>query len=102
MTKFSVFMVVAGMCAGAGPAVAQADKQTTCMHQASVVGAVREARIARVKEPLVKSRVEARATWPESFNSAIPLVTPWIYEMNMRDVETQDLAAAWQEMCLAQ
>jgi hypothetical protein len=50
----------------------------------------------------VPAAVKAKATWPESFNTAIPLVTPWVYEMKMRDVKKNDLSAAWKEMCLAQ
>ena len=102
MVKISMLAVSAGLFVVSGPALAQADKETTCVHQASVVGAVRQARIDRVKERDVQGKVVAQATWPESFNTAIPLVTPWIYEMKMRDVKAQDLAAAWKEMCLAQ
>lgn len=97
----SVVVVVAALAA-AGPAVAASKKATDCGHQAAVVEAVRQARIERIKERDVPAHVEPKATWPDSYNTAIPLVTPWVYEMKMRDVKAQDLAAAWNEMCLAQ
>ena len=48
------------------------------------------------------TRVTANATWPQSFNTASPMVTPWVYEVKMRGVKKTDLGAAWKEMCLAQ
>ncbi len=94
--------LAAGLLATSGPAFAETKKETDCSYQADVVGAVRQARIDRVNERSVKAKVTAEATWPENYNNAIPLVTPWVYEMKMRDVKEQDLAAAWKELCLAQ
>lgn len=85
-----------------GPGLAASKKETSCSHQAAIVAAVQQARLDRVKERAVPEAVKAQATWPESFNTAIPLVTPWVYQMKMRDVKKNDLAAAWKEMCLAQ
>ncbi len=85
-----------------GPSFAQSKKEIDCGHQAAVVGAVRQARIERVKEREVPAYVAEFATWPKSYNTAVPLVTPWVYEMKMRDVKKDDLAAAWNELCLAQ
>ncbi|KZY51772.1 hypothetical protein A3734_04185 [Sulfitobacter sp. HI0054] len=95
----TIFAALAAISmAVSGPALAASKKETSCMHQA----AVQQARLDRVKERQVPAAVKAKATWPESFNTAIPLVTPWVYEMKMRDVKKNDLAAAWKEMCLAQ
>jgi len=95
-----VLTVLGGLMAV--PALADAAKTESCTYQADVVEAVRQARIARVNERGVKGHVEAKATWPAQYNAAIPLVTPWVYEMKMRDVRTQDLAGAWKELCLQQ
>lgn len=88
------------LIAGAGSAASS--KAESCGFQADVVAAVQQARLDRVKETDVQARVKAAATWPEEYSTAIPLVTPWVYEMKMRDVKANDLAAAWKEMCLAQ
>ena len=99
MMKPIAMAVAAVLLMTSGPSFAASKKATDCGHQAAVVGAVQKARIERVKERKVAEHV---ATWPESYNTAIPLVTPWVYEMKMRDLKKQDLAAAWNEMCLAQ
>ena len=39
-------------------------------------------------------------TWPENYNAAIPLITPWVYEQKMRDVRNKDLGAIWNDICL--
>ena len=83
------------------PADAAGSKDADCGHQAAVVAAVQQARLDRIRERKVPQYVSARATWPARYNTAIPLVTPWVYEMRMRDVRNSDLAAAWKEMCLA-
>lgn len=100
--KKTVFAAAALGMALSGPALAASAKETSCTHQAAIVAAVQQARLDRVKERAVPQAVQAQATWPESFNTAIPLVTPWVYQMKMRDVKKNDLAAAWKEMCLAQ
>lgn len=79
-----------------------ADKAEVCGYQADVVKAIQQARLDRVRERKVQEYVLENATWPENFNTAIPLLTPWVYEMKMRDVRGQDLAEAWTELCLAQ
>ncbi len=79
-----------------------ASKAETCGYQADVVKAIQQARLDRVRERQVQAHVLENATWPENYNTAVPLLTPWVYEMKMRDVRNQDLAAAWTEMCLAQ
>ena len=95
--------VAAALCLTAVPAFAADDKTTSCAYQADVVAAVRQARIDRVKEQKVREKLLAASpSWPESYNAAIPLVTPWVYEMKRRDVVKQDLAAAWKELCLSQ
>jgi hypothetical protein len=96
------YLVMAACLTALGSPVFAGKKETDCGHQAAVVAAVQQARIDRVKERMVPAHVAASATWPERYNTAIPLVTPWVYEMKMRDVKTHDLAAAWNEMCLAQ
>ena len=99
MNKTILAALAAMSMAVSGPALAASKKEDSCMHQAAVV---QQARLDRVKEREVPAAVKAKATWPESFNTAIPLVTPWVYEMKMRDVKKNDLSAAWKEMCLAQ
>lgn len=95
--------LVAGLMLPATVSWSATDKEQDCAYQGDVVEAVRQARIARVKERKVPEHVAAtNPTWPERYNTAIPLVTPWVYEMKRRDVKSQDLAAAWIELCLQQ
>ncbi|MCX7560854.1 hypothetical protein OS190_14855 [Sulfitobacter sp. F26204] len=102
MKRFLVMAVVAASSLG-GIARAQDNaKVESCGHQATVVAAIQQARLDRVKERKVHEHVLAKATWPENFNTAIPLLTPWVYEMKMRDIREKDLAAAWTELCLQQ
>lgn len=97
-------MAVLGLTLAGGPVSAQttAEKAETCGHQAAVVAAIQQARLDRVRERQVQAYVLEKANWPENYNTAIPLLTPWVYEMKMRDVRNQDLAAAWTELCLQQ
>lgn len=102
MNKTILAALAAISMAVSGPALAASKKEESCTHQAAVVAAVQQARLNRVKEREVPATVQAQASWPDDFNTAIPLVTPWVYEMKMRDVKKSDLSAAWKEMCLAQ
>ena len=102
MNKTILAALAAISMAVSGPALAASKKEESCTHQAAVVAAVQQARLDRVKEREVPATVQAQASWPDDFNTAIPLVTPWVYEMKMRDVKKSDLSAAWKEMCLAQ
>lgn len=99
--KMRYGMILAMMAVGT-MASAQTQKQRDCGYQAAVVAQIQQARLDRVAERQVPSHVAERATWPENYNGAIPIMTPWVYEMKMRDVRTQDLSAAWKEMCLQQ
>ena len=85
------------------PVSAATQKEQDCAYQGEVVEAVRQARIARVKERQVAEHIAGtNPTWPERYNTAIPLVTPWVYEMKRRDVKSKDLASGWIELCLQQ
>ena len=100
-----VLMLALAMTVGlAAPVLAQdnAEKVESCGYQADVVAAIQTARLERVKEREVQAYVLEKATWPENFNTAIPLLTPWVYEMKMRDLRKQDLSEAWTELCLQQ
>ncbi len=102
MTKSAL---IAALLLCAAPAFAQedADKVESCGYQADVVAAVQQARLDRVDEREVKAHILAQEpAWPERFNTAIPLVTPWIYEQKRRDLRKNDYSAAWNELCLQQ
>ncbi|WP_299885169.1 hypothetical protein [uncultured Ruegeria sp.] len=87
----------------ATPLAAAETKEQSCQYQADVVAAVQQARLDRVKERDVPKAVsDTEPTWPESYNAAVPLITPWVYEQKMRDVRKKDLGAAWLELCLQQ
>lgn len=87
----------------AAPAAAQDTKEQSCKYQADVVAAIQQARLDRVKErDVVQAVADSGPTWPENYNAAIPLITPWVYEQKMRDVRNKDLGAAWLELCLQQ
>lgn len=86
----------------ATPAVAS-DPAESCGHQAAIVSALQSARRAWVKEPQVAVHILREAhSWPDTYDAAIPLIAPWVYEQSRRTLRTQDLSAAWLELCLAQ
>ncbi|MEO1107901.1 MAG: hypothetical protein AAFX90_08275 [Pseudomonadota bacterium] len=87
----------------ATPLAAAETKEQSCQYQADVVAAIQQARLDRVKERDVPQAVaDSSPTWPENYNAAVPLITPWVYEQKMRDVRKKDLGAAWLELCLQQ
>jgi len=87
----------------ASPAFADAAKEKDCGYQGDVVAAVQAARVAKVDASDVEGHVaETAPEWPEKYNAVVPVVAPWIYSMEMADVETADLSAAWNELCLSQ
>lgn len=87
----------------AAPAYAADSKQQSCQYQADVVKAIQQARLDKVKERDVPGAVAAgNPTWPENYNAAIPLITPWVYQQKMRDVRNKDLGQAWMELCVKQ
>lgn len=85
-------------------AVAAADsKEQSCAYQAQVVAAIQQARLNKVKERNVaKAVADTNPTWPDNYNKAIPLITPWVYEQKMKVIRKEDLGAAWNELCLKQ
>lgn len=86
----------------AAPAWAEDSKEVSCGYQAQVVAAIQKARLDRVKERDVPEVIAAsNPTWPENYNAAIPLITPWVYEKKMREVRDNDLGGAWNEVCMA-
>lgn len=99
MTRFALILATAAL---ATPAIAQ-DKEETCGFQAQVVAAIQQARLDRVPERDVQDHILANGPeWPENYNNAIPLITPWVYEQKRRVIRNEDLGAAWSELCLQQ
>lgn len=85
----------------ATPSLATGSDQESCAHQADIVAAIQQARLDNVAEADVGQTILAHApTWPENYNAAIPVITPWVYEQKLDDLRDQDLAAIWMEMCL--
>ena len=86
------------------PVMAQElNKEESCGYQADVVAAVQQARKDRVKERDVAEAIaKTEPEWPESFNNAIPLVAPWVYEQERKVIRKEDLSAVWLELCLQQ
>lgn len=97
------FVLAAVLAISAVPAFAQTEKEVSCQYQAQVVEAIQTARLDRVKERDVKRAVlGVDQGWPERFNAAIPLITPWVYELPMDQVRDNNLGEVWNEMCLQQ
>ncbi|MBI6629872.1 hypothetical protein JAO82_08240 [Pontibaca sp. S1109L] len=83
------------------PALATGSDKESCAHQADIVAAIQQARLNNVAEADVGQTILADPpTWPENYNAAIPVITPWVYEQNLDELRDQDLAAIWNEMCL--
>lgn len=100
MIRFAVSLSFA-LCAA--PALAQETKEESCAFQAEVVAAIQQARLDRVAERDVPAHiVELSPTWPEKYNNAIPLITPWVYEQKRRTIRNESLSDAWNELCLQQ
>jgi len=90
------------LLATATPVLAQS-KEESCGYQADVVAAIQQARLDRVRERDVPDAIAAtNPAWPDNYNAAIPLITPWVYEKKMRIIRKEDLGAAWKELCLQQ
>jgi len=99
MTRFALILATVAF---ATPAVAQ-DKEESCGYQAQVVKAIQAARLERVAERDVQEYILAQSPpWPEKYNNAIPLITPWVYEQKRRVIRNEDLGAGWNELCLQQ
>ncbi len=95
--------IAIAVAALATPLAAAESKEQSCQYQADVVAAIQKARLDKVKERDVPQAVaESSPAWPENYNAAVPLITPWVYEQKMRDVRNKDLGAAWLELCLQQ
>ena len=100
MTRFALILATAVFAA---PAFAEADKEVSCGYQAQVVRAIQQARLDRVAEREVPGHILAQSPdWPEKYNNAIPLITPWVYEQKRRVIRKEDLGDAWSELCLQQ
>ena len=100
--RFSWVLVLGLLTAPAMADEAADAKAESCGYQGDVVAAVQQARIDRVRERRVAEHIAAQDyEWPEQYNGAIPLITPWIYEMRRADLD-EDLRAVWIAGCMAQ
>ncbi|ASM73330.1 MULTISPECIES: hypothetical protein [Roseobacteraceae] len=99
-----ILMIAMFATAGMSTAALAADtKEQSCAYQAAIVAAVQAARMDGVKEQSVPETILASDhSWPEGYDAAIPIITPWVYEQKRRDLKTKDFAAAWSELCLQQ
>ena len=85
------------------PVYAAETKAQSCGYQADVVAAIQKARLDRVKEREVPKAIAAtNPGWPENYNAAIPLIAPWVYDKKRKVLKTEDLSAAWKDLCLQQ
>lgn len=83
--------------------VAADSKKQSCEYQAQVVAAIQQARLNKVKErDVAKTVLASNPSWPENYNAAIPLITPWVYEQKKSVIKDQNLSDAWMELCLQQ
>lgn len=97
------FALAVSLGLAAAPGFAKDSKEVSCDYQAQVVAAIQQARLDRVKERDVAQHIaDSDPAWPDNYNAAIPIMTPWVYEQKMRDVRKNDLSAAWKELCLQQ
>ncbi|WP_299546771.1 hypothetical protein [uncultured Tateyamaria sp.] len=97
------FAFIAAIALSTAPAFAQDSKEESCGYQAQVVGAIQQARLDRVSERDVQAHILSQDTdWPEQYNNAIPLITPWVYEQKRRVLRNESLSDAWSELCLQQ
>ena len=97
------FIVAALVASVALPALAQSEKEVSCGFQADVVKAIQQARLDRVKERDVQRTIlDSDPAWPDNFDNAIPLITPWVYELPMKQVQDNDLGKIWNQNCLQQ
>lgn len=78
-------------------------KEQSCAHQAAIVSAVQDVRLDGVREQAAPAVIlEAEHSWPDAYDAAIPIIAPWVYQQERRDLRTKDFAGAWLELCLQQ
>ncbi|WP_170348250.1 hypothetical protein [Ruegeria atlantica] len=83
------------------PAMAQETKEESCGYQADVVRAIQQARLDRVKEAdVAETIVSSNPPWPSNYNSAIPGLAPWVYELKKRELRKQDLGEILYQQCV--
>lgn len=83
-------------------ASAQDSKEDSCRYQGEVMAAVQEARMKRVKEEKVETRIlESEPGWPEQYSKAIPQLVTHVYAMKRSDLRNVDLGAVFEEQCLS-
>lgn len=89
------------VCLLATPVLAAETKEQSCRYQADMVAAIQQARKDHVKERDVPDHIAAtNPAWPDNYNAAIPLMTPWVYEQKRRVIRKEDLSAVFFEQCL--
>ena len=97
------FTLAALLACTALPALAEIEKSESCGFQAQVVSAIQQARLDRVKERNVEKTILASSPdWPANYSKAIPLITPWVYELPMKQVRDNDLSEIWNQNCMGQ
>ncbi len=86
----------------AAPLAAQeSSKEETCALQASVVGAIQQARLDRVKQDeVVPTLIAANPDWPDAMADAMPALVGWIYGQKRRDLRKVSLAEVSEQQCL--
>ena len=95
------FLGVVLMMSG-GMALAQdAAKREFCTHQGAIVGALAQAKLDRVPEGKAAAHVLESATWPEKYNPAVTIYVGEVYKLKRSDLQSVDLAAQWEQACLA-
>ena len=89
-----------------GAAISAADAQVAnkkefCRAQGQIVGALGQAKLDRIPERRAAAHVLENATWPDKYNPAVPIYVGEVYKLKRRDLKSVDLAAQWEEACLA-
>lgn len=78
-----------------------ANKKEFCRAQGQIVGAIAQAKLDRVPERRAGAHVLESATWPDKYNPAVAIYVGEVYKLKRRDLKSVDLAAQWEEACLA-
>jgi hypothetical protein len=78
-----------------------ANKETDCLYQGRVAGAVQKARLDGVREDKVTETILAsNPEWPERFNNAIPLLAGQFYSLKKRELRKIDMELLMTQQCL--
>ncbi|MBO9472573.1 hypothetical protein J7413_03395 [Shimia sp. R10_1] len=77
------------------------NREEVCSQQGTVMSAIQEARLDRVRESKLEAHLlENNPGWPDSYKVAIQQFAPIVYAAKRKDLKNVDLGAQITQQCL--